>query len=72
METLFFTGTLIATTIHHVLWTMPPSAQQQANEKYWERQVKIWVKQPTWLQVEQAMASIMKIDNRTGKRGKAK
>tara|TARA_B100001250_G_scaffold412042_1_gene442225 strand:- start:326 stop:496 length:171 start_codon:yes stop_codon:yes gene_type:complete len=45
METLFFTGTLIATTIHHVLWTMPPSAQQQANEKYWERQVKIWAKQ---------------------------
>ena len=45
METLFFTGTLIATTIHNVLWTMPPSAQQQAYEKYWERQVKIWAKQ---------------------------
>lgn len=28
--------------------------------------LKVWVKQPTWLQVEQAMASIMKIDNRTG------
>ena len=27
--------------------------------------LKIWVKEPTWLQVEEAMASVMKIDPRT-------
>ena len=27
--------------------------------------MKIWIKEPTWLQVEQAMASVMKIDAKT-------
>tara|TARA_R100000329_G_C7600579_1_gene213005 strand:+ start:531 stop:890 length:360 start_codon:yes stop_codon:yes gene_type:complete len=27
--------------------------------------LKIWIKEPTWLQVEQAMTSIMKIDTNT-------
>ena len=28
--------------------------------------LKIWVKEPTWLQIEQAMNSVMKVDARTG------
>ena len=30
-----------------------------------DEHLKIWIKEPTWLQVEQAMASVMKIDART-------
>ncbi len=28
--------------------------------------VKVWVKEPTWLQVEQAMSSVMALDSKTG------
>ena len=28
--------------------------------------LKVWIKQPTWLQVEQAMNSVMKLDAKTG------
>jgi len=28
--------------------------------------MKVWVKEPTWLQVEQAMSSVMKLDPKTG------
>tara|TARA_R100000005_G_C4879089_1_gene131641 strand:- start:111 stop:470 length:360 start_codon:yes stop_codon:yes gene_type:complete len=28
--------------------------------------LKVWVKEPTWLQVEQAMNSVMKLDAKTG------
>lgn len=31
-----------------------------------EEYLKVWVKEPTWLQVEQAMNSIMKIDSKSG------
>ena len=27
--------------------------------------LKVWIKEPTWLQVEQAMASVMKVDPKT-------
>ena len=30
-----------------------------------EEYLKIWVKEPTWLQVEAAMASVMKVNSRT-------
>jgi hypothetical protein len=30
-----------------------------------EEYLKIWVKEPTWLQVEQAMASVMKVNPKT-------
>lgn len=30
-----------------------------------EEYLKVWVKEPTWLQVEQAMASVMKLDPKT-------
>ena len=30
-----------------------------------EEHLKIWVKEPTWLQVEEAMASVMKINPKT-------
>ena len=30
-----------------------------------EEHLKIWVKEPTWLQVEAAMASVMKINSKT-------
>ena len=28
--------------------------------------LKVWIKEPTWLQVEQAMNSVMKLDGKTG------
>ena len=28
--------------------------------------LKVWIKEPTWLQVEQAMSSVMKLDPKTG------
>ena len=28
--------------------------------------LKVWVKEPTWLQVEQALSSIMKMDEKEG------
>tara|TARA_R110000851_G_scaffold80632_1_gene177325 strand:+ start:96 stop:491 length:396 start_codon:yes stop_codon:yes gene_type:complete len=31
-----------------------------------EEYLKVWVKEPTWLQVEQAMNAIMKIDSKSG------
>ena len=31
-----------------------------------EEYLKIWVKEPTWLQVEAAMASVMKVNPKTG------
>jgi hypothetical protein len=31
-----------------------------------EEYLKVWVKEPTWLQVEQALNAIMKIDSKTG------
>jgi len=30
-----------------------------------EEYLKVWIKNPTWLQVEQAMASVMKLDPKT-------
>jgi hypothetical protein len=30
-----------------------------------EEYLKVWVKEPTWLQVEQAMASVMKVNPKT-------
>jgi len=30
-----------------------------------EEYLKVWVKEPTWLQVEQAMAAVMKLNSRT-------
>jgi hypothetical protein len=30
-----------------------------------EEYLKVWVKNPTWLQVEQAMAAVMKVDPKT-------
>jgi hypothetical protein len=30
-----------------------------------EEYLKVWVKNPTWLQVEQAMATVMKVDPKT-------
>lgn len=30
-----------------------------------EEYLKVWIKEPTWLQVEQAMASVMKVDPKT-------
>jgi len=42
METLFFTGVMLSTSINHLVWTMPVSAQQLENEKYWETKVKSW------------------------------
>ena len=42
METLFFTGVMLSTSINHLVWTMPISAQQLENEKYWEMKVKSW------------------------------
>lgn len=32
-----------------------------------EQIMKVWVKEPTWLQVEQALSSVMKIDSSTQK-----
>jgi len=31
-----------------------------------DQHLKIWVKEPTWLQVEAAMASVMKVNPKTG------
>ena len=45
METLFFTGVMLSTSINHLVWSMPPSAQQLENEKYWEMKVKSWEKE---------------------------
>ena len=45
METLFFTGVILSTSINHLVWTMPISAQQLENEKYWEMKVKSWDKE---------------------------
>lgn len=42
METLFFTGVILSISINHLVWTMPISAQQFENEKYWEMKVKSW------------------------------
>ena len=28
--------------------------------------LRVWIKEPTWLQVEQAMSSVMKLDPKTG------
>ena len=30
-----------------------------------DEHLKIWVKEPTWMQVEAAMASVMKVNSRT-------
>ena len=45
METLFFTGVIISTSLNHLVWTMAPSAQQLENERYWENLVKSWEKE---------------------------
>ena len=42
METLFFTGVILSISANHMVWTMPPSAQQLENEKYWEMKVRAW------------------------------
>jgi hypothetical protein len=42
LETLFFTGAFITASLNHLVWTMPPSAQELENEKYWEMKVKAW------------------------------
>ena len=42
METLFFTGVILSTSINHLVWTMPISDQQREDEKYWENKVKSW------------------------------
>ena len=42
METLFFTGVILSISINHLVWTMPISAQQFENEKYWETRIKLW------------------------------
>ena len=42
METLFFTGVILSMSINQFVWTMPISAQQIENEKYWEMKVKSW------------------------------
>ena len=42
METLFFTGVMLSTSINHLVWTMPISDQQREDEKYWENKVKSW------------------------------
>ena len=42
METLFFTGVILSTSINHLVWTMPISAQQREDENYWEMKVKSW------------------------------
>ena len=42
METLFFTGVIISTSLNHLVWTMPISDEQHENEKYWENKVKSW------------------------------
>ena len=45
METLFFTGVIISTSLNHLVWNMAPSAQQLENERYWENLVKSWEKE---------------------------
>ena len=45
METLFFTGVIISTSLNHLVWKMAPSAQQLENERYWENLVKSWEKE---------------------------
>ena len=45
METLFFTGVILSMSINQFVWTMPISAQQIENEKYWEMKVKSWEKE---------------------------
>ena len=45
METLFFTGVIISTSLNHLVWNMAPSAQQLENERYWENLVKSWKKE---------------------------
>ena len=42
METLFFTGVIISTSLNHIVWNMPISDEQLENEKYWENKVKSW------------------------------
>jgi hypothetical protein len=42
MEVLFFTGTLIATSINHILWNTLPSAEQLEREAYWAKQIRLW------------------------------
>ena len=42
METLFFTGVIISTSLNHLVWKMAPSAQQLENEKYWEMKIRAW------------------------------
>ena len=42
METLFFTGVIISTSLNHLVWNMPISDEQLENEKYWEMKVKSW------------------------------
>ena len=45
METLFFTGTLIASGINHILCHSQPSPEQLEREAYWARQIRIWKNQ---------------------------
>ena len=45
METLFFTGVILSISANHMVWTVPPSAQQLENEKHWENLVKSWEKE---------------------------
>ena len=42
METLFFTGVILSTSINHLVWNMPISDKQLEDEKYWENKVKFW------------------------------
>ena len=42
METLFFTGTLIVSSINHILWHSQPSPEQLEREAYWARQIRLW------------------------------
>ena len=45
METLFFTGVILSISANHLVWTMPRSARELEDEKYWEMKVKSWEKE---------------------------
>ena len=45
METLFFTGVILSISANHLVWTMPRSARELEDEKYWEMKIKSWEKE---------------------------
>mgnify|MGYP001178450745 CR=1 FL=1 len=45
----------VSTECHHI--KVAPDVDEYMN---------VWIKEPTWLQVEQAMSSVMKLDSKTG------